>query len=125
MQRAHMLDLAVAGSHGLIVDRRELERQGRSYSIDTLRDLRAELGPAQPLALLIGADSFTMEDVITLKGVFNAIREGNVKVEEAFVAGTDLPVANSEVLKPQQTEPEIGKAEVVESTPAAPEEAPY
>ena len=58
MQRAHMLDLAVAGSHGLIVDRRELERQGRSYSIDTLRDLRAELGPAQPLALLIGADSF-------------------------------------------------------------------
>lgn len=72
-----------------------------------------------------GADSFTMEDVITLKGVFNAIREGNVKVEEAFVAGTDLPVANSEVLKPQQTEPEIGKAEVVESTPAAPVEAPY
>ena len=57
-QRAHMLDLAVTGIHGLLVDRRELERQGRSYTIDTLRDLRAELGPAQPLALLIGADSF-------------------------------------------------------------------
>lgn len=58
MQRAHMLDLAVASIDGLLVDRRELEREGRSYSIDTLRDLRAELGPAQPLALLIGADSF-------------------------------------------------------------------
>ena len=57
-QRAHMLDLAVAGLHGLLVDRRELERQGRSYTIDTLHDLRAELGPVQPLALLIGADSF-------------------------------------------------------------------
>lgn len=56
--RAHMLDLAVAGVDGLLVDRRELERQGRSYSIDTLRDLRAELGSSQPLALLIGADSF-------------------------------------------------------------------
>lgn len=57
-QRARMLDLAVAGIPGLLVDRRELERQGRSYTIDTLRDLRAELGPDQPIALLIGADSF-------------------------------------------------------------------
>ena len=57
-QRAQMLDLAVAGIDGLLVDRRELERQGRSYTIETLRDLREELGRAQPLALLIGADSF-------------------------------------------------------------------
>ncbi|HEY5970563.1 MAG TPA: nicotinate-nucleotide adenylyltransferase [Pseudoxanthomonas sp.] len=58
MQRARMLGLAVAGETGLSVDRRELDREGRSYTIDTLRELRAELGPAQPLALLIGADSF-------------------------------------------------------------------
>ena len=57
-QRAQMLELAVAGHHGLCVDRRELARQGRSYTIDTLRELRAALGPTQPLALLIGADSF-------------------------------------------------------------------
>ena len=57
-QRARMLGLAVAGEPGLVVDRRELEREGRSYTIDTLRELRAELGPDQPLALLIGADSF-------------------------------------------------------------------
>jgi nicotinate-nucleotide adenylyltransferase len=58
LQRAHMLDLAVAGIPGLVVDRRELQRQGRSFTIDTLRDLRAEFGPTVPLALLIGADSF-------------------------------------------------------------------
>lgn len=57
-QRAQMLDLAVAGEPGLRVDRRELRRQGRSYSIDTLRELRLELGPDMPIALLVGADSF-------------------------------------------------------------------
>lgn len=58
LQRAQMLDLAVADIPGLVVDQREFNRQGRSYTIETLRDLRAELGPEQPIALLIGADSF-------------------------------------------------------------------
>lgn len=57
-QRAQMLDLAVADQPGLRVDRRELLREGRSYTVDTLRGLRQELGERQPLALLIGADSF-------------------------------------------------------------------
>lgn len=57
-QRARMLDLAVAGEAGLIVDRRELRREGRSYTVETLREVRAEVGPGQALALLVGADSF-------------------------------------------------------------------
>jgi nicotinate-nucleotide adenylyltransferase len=57
-QRAQMLELAVADQAGLDVDRRELQRRGRSYTIDTLRELRVEFGPAMPIALLIGADSF-------------------------------------------------------------------
>src|SRR3546814_19564490 len=57
-QRAEMLDLAVAGEPGLAVDRRELRRDGRSYSIDTLLELRAELGGHGPVALLVGAESF-------------------------------------------------------------------
>lgn len=56
--RARMLELAVAGEAGLVVDRRELNRQGPSYTIDSLRELRTELGASQPLALLLGADSF-------------------------------------------------------------------
>ncbi|RYE74100.1 MAG: nicotinate-nucleotide adenylyltransferase [Oxalobacteraceae bacterium] len=58
LQRARMLELAVAGEAGLMVDRREMQRSGRSYTIDTLRELRTALGPDAPLALLIGADSF-------------------------------------------------------------------
>jgi len=57
-QRLAMLEAAVAGDAGLCVDRRELDRPGRSYTVDTLRSLRAERGPEAPLALLLGADSF-------------------------------------------------------------------
>ena len=49
-QRARMLDLALAGETGLKVDRRELYREGPSYTIDTLLELRAELGDEVPLA---------------------------------------------------------------------------
>ena len=40
------------------VDDRELHRAGPSWTIDTLVDLRREIGDAAPLAILIGADSF-------------------------------------------------------------------
>lgn len=56
-QRARMLELAIVGEPGLAVDRRELRRAGPSYSIDTLGELRAELGADTPLAWLVGSDS--------------------------------------------------------------------
>lgn len=56
-QRAHLLDLAVAEEPDLRVDRRELERDGPSYTVKTLRELRAA-DPQVPVALLVGADSF-------------------------------------------------------------------
>jgi len=42
--RAAMLELAIAGEPGLSLDLRELERDGRSWTVDTLRGLRAEIG---------------------------------------------------------------------------------
>jgi nicotinate-nucleotide adenylyltransferase len=56
-QRAAMLELAIAGEPRLRVDRRELGRAGPSYTVDTLRELRAELGPDRPVAWLVGADA--------------------------------------------------------------------
>ena len=56
-QRADMLALAIDGEPGLRVDLRELRRDGPSYSVDTLRELRAAYGDDAPIALLIGADS--------------------------------------------------------------------
>lgn len=55
--RAAMVALAIEGVPGLALDRRELERDGRSYTVDTLAELRDALGPAKPLAWLVGADS--------------------------------------------------------------------
>jgi len=56
--RAAMLELAIAGEPGLALDLRELRREGRSWTVDTLRDLRAGIGDDAPVALLVGADSF-------------------------------------------------------------------
>jgi nicotinate-nucleotide adenylyltransferase len=56
-QRAAMLWLALAGEAGLHVDTRELRRSGPSYTVDTLAELRAELGAHAPIAWLVGADS--------------------------------------------------------------------
>jgi len=55
--RSQMLELAVLDQPGLAVDLRELGRGGPSYTVDTLGELRAELGDASPIAWLIGADS--------------------------------------------------------------------
>ncbi|VXB52316.1 nicotinic acid mononucleotide adenylyltransferase, NAD(P)-dependent [Luteimonas sp. 9C] len=55
--RAAMVARAIEGVPGLVLDRRELHRQGRSFTVDTLAELREELGPARPLAWLVGADS--------------------------------------------------------------------
>ncbi len=61
-QRAHMLQLAIARHPQLQVDLRELERAQRhpgvpSWTVDTLGELRLELGRQQPIVLLMGADS--------------------------------------------------------------------
>jgi nicotinate-nucleotide adenylyltransferase len=56
--RLKMLELAVAGSPGLRVSRLEVDRPGPSYSIDTLRALRAEYGSARRLVFVVGWDAF-------------------------------------------------------------------
>ena len=56
--RLAMLEQAVKDVHGLIADDRELLRGGVSYTVDTLEELRAELGPATPLCLFVGMDAF-------------------------------------------------------------------
>ena len=51
------VELAVAGEPQLVGDARELRREGPSYSIDSLAELRAELGESRGLCLVMGCDA--------------------------------------------------------------------
>jgi nicotinate-nucleotide adenylyltransferase len=56
-QRVDMVRLAFAGLPlPLVIDEQEIRRSGATYTIDTLRAIRAEAGPQSSLAFLIGAD---------------------------------------------------------------------
>jgi len=57
-QRLRLLELAVRGEPRLQIDDRELRRAGASYTADTLRQLRRELGPDEPIAMVVGTDAF-------------------------------------------------------------------
>lgn len=56
--RLQMVQAAVADVQGLVADGRELNRQGRSYTVDTLREIREEMGAERPLYLIMGMDAF-------------------------------------------------------------------
>lgn len=54
--RAAMVALAVRGEPGLACERVELEREGPSYTVDTVRSLRAAI-PSAEWTVLIGSDA--------------------------------------------------------------------
>jgi nicotinate-nucleotide adenylyltransferase len=56
--RVAMARLAIEDNPRFAVDDRETKRPGPGYTYDTLVDLRQQLGPSQPIALLLGADAF-------------------------------------------------------------------
>ncbi|MGN2244261.1 nicotinate-nucleotide adenylyltransferase [Frateuria sp. GZRR33] len=55
--RVALLRAALQGQDRLGLDTRELARGGASYTVDTLTELRSEVGD-RPLVLLVGADAF-------------------------------------------------------------------
>jgi nicotinate-nucleotide adenylyltransferase len=56
--RLAMLRLALAGHDAWEIDARELAPGASGYTIDTLKELRLELGSETPLWLLMGADQY-------------------------------------------------------------------
>lgn len=56
-RRLRIVRAALASEPGFVADAREIERGGVSYSIDTLRELRAEFSN-RPIALIMGMDAF-------------------------------------------------------------------
>ena len=56
-QRFELVELAIAGQDGFFADARELQRDGPSYTVDTLAMLREEF-PDRSLGLIVGMDAF-------------------------------------------------------------------
>jgi nicotinate-nucleotide adenylyltransferase len=62
-QRIAMLELAFAGNPAkVVIDTQELDRDGPTYTVETLRALRAELGADASIVFLIGADQLQRLD---------------------------------------------------------------
>ncbi|WP_447528507.1 nicotinate-nucleotide adenylyltransferase [Vreelandella sp. TE19] len=57
-ERFALLEAGVGDTPGLIADDRELKRDGPSYSVDTLKELRQEYGREARLVMVIGYDTF-------------------------------------------------------------------
>ncbi len=90
-QRSVMLQLAIDDEPGLLLDARELERPGPSYTVDTLRSLRREFGETRPLCLIIGGDAFLglpswyhWQELVQLAHIVVAHRPGWMLDEETL-----------------------------------------
>ena len=62
-RRAAMVELAVTGEPRLVCDAREMQRPGKSYTIDSLIELRGELGAQRGLCMVLGCDA--VQDIAT------------------------------------------------------------
>jgi nicotinate-nucleotide adenylyltransferase len=91
--RLRMLELATTDQPRLLVDDREFRRDGPSFTVDTLDDLRSEFGAAEPLLLLLGVDAFAglstwsrWTEIFRLAHVGVMTRPGHAPVFDAEVA---------------------------------------
>lgn len=57
-ERLALLRLGIGDTPGLVADSRELDREGPSYTADTLVSLREEFGAEARLSMVVGYDAF-------------------------------------------------------------------
>jgi nicotinate-nucleotide adenylyltransferase len=99
--RIAMLELALAGHPQFEMDRREIERKGPSYMIDTLKSLRQDY-PNSPLNLLLGADAF--ENITSWKSWAELLDYANFIVVSRLNIAMNMPhpsLKNQITLDPQ------------------------
>ena len=90
-QRTRMLDIAFEGSGAVSFDSRELARNGPTYTVDTLRELREQHGDRVSLIWLIGGDAFARLDtwhewqsLFSLANFAVAVRQGEPHPADAL-----------------------------------------
>jgi len=99
--RLAMLELATAGNPLFRIDAAELESAEPTYTVHTLTRLRAQLGNARPLVLLLGSDSFLSlptwlrwRELFDLAHIAHATRPGRLQSD-----GGPVPVLSAEIAR--------------------------
>jgi nicotinate-nucleotide adenylyltransferase len=129
-QRVAILRAALQGQERLILDERELRRDGPSYTVDTLVALRKEIGATRPVVLLVGADAFSglpswhrWRELFDLAHIGVLTRAGHEIIESAELIGqigtrrTDSPAelrqsANGAVIEIRVSALEISATQI-------------
>ena len=113
--RVKMLELAFRKSrYPVTIDLQEVERNGATYTIDTLRHVRAEVGPDASIVFLMGADQLQKLDTWRdWRALFEVANIG-VAARPGYSLHTDqLPEAVAQELAPR-----LSSANEVRATPA-------
>ncbi len=92
--RIAMLELAIRQCGQLKLDTREMDRNGPSYTIDTLMSLREEFGVEAPLIFGLGADAF--EKIASWHRANELLEVSNIAVLSR--PGTDVNAISDQTL---------------------------
>jgi nicotinate-nucleotide adenylyltransferase len=100
--RAAMLRLALQDEPALFVSPLELERAGTSYTVETLREIRAQVDPSAELCFVMGSDClpdfprwFRVRELFELARICVVEREGFAKAD----LDTLVPVLGAELVE--------------------------
>ena len=114
-ERIAMLQLAFdAAGLAIVIDRQEVEREGASYTIDTLRQIRAEVGPDASLVFLMGADQLMhLDSWRDWRALFDHAHIGVAARPGYSLAAASLPPAVAEQISVRQ-----GSLDQLRTTPS-------
>jgi nicotinate-nucleotide adenylyltransferase len=103
-----MAALAFAGQpYRVVIDRQEIDRGRPTYTVETLRALRAELGPGVSLCFLMGADQLQRLDTWRDWRELFALAHLCVAARPGFTLdGPDIPAAVAAEFRSRLVAPE-------------------
>lgn len=93
LQRLTMVRLAISGEPNLVVDDRETKQKTPAYTVETLSNIRQEVGWKESLWYLMGMDTFAQ--LTTWKKWQDLLRLANIAVA---MRNTDVTVLSNELM---------------------------
>ena len=97
--RLQMVELAVSGVPSFSASDIDIRREGSTYTVDTLNDLRAELGELATLFLIVGSDSALSMD---------RWKDGDLIPALATIVAVGRPGENLQIHALDESHPAIG-----------------